>query len=99
MEFMKLEKIEIGGVKGKSLSSQVIKIYEEFQDFEKVFGDTAYDVLDEGSDEFPNDFERFKAQIVDLEKRLGAIVCQVGFLFFTILYDTLVLTSPYCMIP
>ena len=46
LEFMKLEKIELGGVQGKSLSAQVISVYEEFQEQYKVFAEGTYDCLD-----------------------------------------------------
>ena len=31
-QMMMLEKVEIGGLRGNQLSSQVVQIYEEFQD-------------------------------------------------------------------
>jgi dynein heavy chain len=31
LEFLKLEKIELGGIKGKLLSQQVVKLFEEFK--------------------------------------------------------------------
>ena len=49
LEFSKLEKIELGGIKGKVLSQQVVNIFEEFQAQYKVFTEATYDCLD------PND--------------------------------------------
>ena len=49
LEFMKLEKVELGGIKGKVLSQQVVNIFEEFHAQYKVFTDSTYDCLD------PND--------------------------------------------
>lgn len=46
LEFMKLEKIEFGGIKGKVLSQQVVDIFEEFQAEYKVFTEAPYDCLD-----------------------------------------------------
>ena len=46
VEFMKLEKIEFGGHKGKMLSTQVINIFDEFNDHYKVFNERSYDALD-----------------------------------------------------
>ena len=46
MEFMKLEKIEFGGIKGKMLSSQVVQIFDEFNELYKVFTERSYDSLD-----------------------------------------------------
>jgi hypothetical protein len=44
MEFTKLEKVEIGGRKGKILSQFVVTIYEEFQELFKVFTERTYDL-------------------------------------------------------
>jgi dynein heavy chain len=41
-----LEKVEIGGVKGKALSSRVVKIFEEFKDEFEKFSNKKYDPLD-----------------------------------------------------
>ena len=46
---MKLEKIELGGIKGKVLSQQVVDIFEQFQAQYKVFTEATYDCLN------PND--------------------------------------------
>lgn len=45
-EFMKLEKIELGGIKGKRLSALVVQIFEEFNELYKVFTEKSYDSLD-----------------------------------------------------
>ena len=45
-EFMKLEKIEIGGIKGKVLSMQVLQLYEEFLHVFREFSRHTYDSLD-----------------------------------------------------
>jgi dynein heavy chain len=46
VDFLRLEKVEIAGVKGKSLSERVIKIFEDFKsEFEK-FSNKKYDPLD-----------------------------------------------------
>ena len=49
-DFMRLEKVEIGGVKGKALSSHVIKIFEEFKEEFEKFGNKKYDPLDPKSE-------------------------------------------------
>lgn len=46
MEFCKLEKVEIGGIKGKMLSHQVVQIFQEFMEYFGVFGNRTYDGLD-----------------------------------------------------
>ena len=46
MEFLKLEKIEFGGIKGKMLSEQTQQIFEEFNDLYKIFSESSYDCMD-----------------------------------------------------
>ena len=46
MEFAKLEKVELGGIKGKMLSHQVVEIFTEFNEIFAVFGNRTYDGLD-----------------------------------------------------
>ena len=45
-EFLKLEKIEFGGMKGKVLSVQTVQIFEEFSELYKVFIEFSGDPLD-----------------------------------------------------
>ncbi|XP_066292954.1 dynein beta chain, ciliary-like [Branchiostoma lanceolatum] len=75
-EFNKLEKVEFAGVKGKSLSQQVVSIFDEFQDYFKVFIESNYDSLDPKNEDFMADYKRFTDRIYDLDRRLGAIICQ-----------------------
>lgn len=48
IEFLKLEKIELGGVRGSILGSLVAQIHEEVFELVKVFVDCKYDPLDPG---------------------------------------------------
>lgn len=48
IEFLKLEKIELGGVRGSNLSSMVTQIYDEVFELVKVFAECKYDPLDPG---------------------------------------------------
>uniref|UniRef100_A0A8C5F0M4 Dynein axonemal heavy chain 11 n=1 Tax=Gopherus evgoodei TaxID=1825980 RepID=A0A8C5F0M4_9SAUR len=78
LEFQKLEKLEFGGVKGKTLSEQIYRMNEEFIEilviqikiriFKKYI-----------LQEFEEDYVEFKAKILDFDRRLGSILC-VGFL-------------------
>lgn len=49
LEFMKLEKVELGGIKGRVLSEHVVGIFEEFQEHYTVFTQRTYDSLDPNS--------------------------------------------------
>lgn len=48
IEFLKLEKIELGGVRGNILGSTVTQIYDEVFELVKVFAECKYDPLDPG---------------------------------------------------
>ena len=43
---MNLEKVEIGGIRGHSLSSQVAILFEEFQELHKTMSEAEIDPLD-----------------------------------------------------
>lgn len=44
--FLKLEKVEIGGVRGRALSGEVLQIYEEFKEEFEKFSNKTYNPLD-----------------------------------------------------
>ena len=46
VEFVKLEKIEFGGVKGRSLSEMVVNIFTQFTSLMNKFNNSTYDPLD-----------------------------------------------------
>ncbi|XP_071447818.1 dynein beta chain, ciliary [Hetaerina americana] len=76
VEFMKLEKVEIGGVKGRVLSAKIGAVVTEFSEHFSVFACKTYDVLDPEDDRFPNDYDEFQVKIMDLDHRLAAVLCQ-----------------------
>ncbi|XP_033732158.1 dynein beta chain, ciliary-like [Pecten maximus] len=76
LEFMKLEKIELGGIKGKMLSQQVVQLFEEFNAQYKVFTEKSYDCLDPASNEFQDDYNTFLEKVFDFDRRLATIICQ-----------------------
>ncbi|XP_045691837.1 dynein axonemal heavy chain 17 [Phyllostomus hastatus] len=76
IEFLKLEKIEIGGVRGNILGSLVAQIYEEVFELVRVFADCKYDPLDPGDSSFDDDYADFETKIQDLDRRLATIFCQ-----------------------
>ncbi|KAL8567548.1 hypothetical protein ACOMHN_054362 [Nucella lapillus] len=76
LEFMKLEKVELGGVQGKTLSAQVIGIFEEFQECYKVFAEGTYDSLDPAQFEFLDVYDNFQEKIGDIDRRMATIICQ-----------------------
>ncbi|XP_077022232.1 dynein axonemal heavy chain 17 isoform X3 [Tamandua tetradactyla] len=76
IEFLKLEKIEIGGVRGNIFGNMVTQIYDEVFELVKVFADCKYDPLDPGDSGFDDDYADFETKIQDLDRRLATIFCQ-----------------------
>lgn len=73
---MKLERVEVGGLKGRALSSRIISVSREFNDHFTVFATKTYDVLDPEDPSFLLDYETFQRNIQDLDRRLASILCQ-----------------------
>jgi hypothetical protein len=78
VQFRKLERIEIGGNKGRSLSASVVQIYSDFNGLLEIILNLPYDVLDVEVKQFDEDYYTFRAEIKELERRLGS-VCSQGF--------------------
>ncbi|XP_040979289.1 LOW QUALITY PROTEIN: dynein heavy chain 17, axonemal [Aquila chrysaetos chrysaetos] len=76
IEFLKLEKAELGGVRGNILGSQVFQIYEEVSELIKSFADCKYDPLDPAEEKLDKDFAEFQKKIQDADRRLATIFCQ-----------------------
>nr|CAH7754609.1 unnamed protein product [Callosobruchus chinensis] len=76
LEFMKLEKVEIGGIKGRQLSQKCELIFEEFNKLYNVFNNIQYDVLDLTDTSIVKDYDAFNEKCVDLDRRLAAIFAQ-----------------------
>ncbi|XP_067615922.1 dynein beta chain, ciliary [Eurosta solidaginis] len=76
IEFLKLEKVEIGGLRGRQLSTRITAVYVEFNKFFTAFASKSYDVLDPDDPEFEDDFKDFQAHILELDMKLAAILCQ-----------------------
>eukprot|EP00741_Cyanophora_paradoxa_P005992 tig00000955_g5810.t1 len=76
VHFNKLERIEIGGTKGRTLSASVRQIYSDFQQAFAQFQNVTYDVLDVEIKSFDDDNYKFRLIIKELERRLGSILTQ-----------------------
>ncbi|XP_071672368.1 dynein axonemal heavy chain 17 isoform X2 [Patagioenas fasciata] len=76
IEFLKLEKTEMGGVRGNILGSQVFQIYEEVSELIKTFSECSYDPLDPAEEQLNADFAEFQKKIEDVDRRLAALLCQ-----------------------
>lgn len=76
IEFLKLEKVEIGGLRGRQLSMKITTIYTDFNQHFSSFAAKTYDVLDPDDSRFIQDFEIFQHRINDLDIKLAGIFCQ-----------------------
>ena len=74
VQFLKLEKVEIGGIRGKALTSNIGKVSEEFRDLYSVFSLRTYDSLDPKDEGFLKDYEKFNNKISSLDRKLGALL-------------------------
>ena len=61
---LNLEKVEIGGIRGASLSAQVVALHEEFIELHKQMSEIAYDALDPEDNQFNEDYLKFKDLIL-----------------------------------
>ena len=68
--------IEIGGTKGKELTSSIRQTHVDFEESIEVFKKAEYDIMDVESKQFDQDFYTFQAQIKELERRLASVVTQ-----------------------
>ena len=73
-QFLKLEKVEIGGVRGKALTTSVGKVRTGFDELYSVFAMRTYDSLDPTDMGFIKDYEKFNSNIFALDRKLGAIL-------------------------
>ena len=74
IQFLKLEKVEIGGIRGKALTTNINKVSEEFKELYGVFSNRTYDGLNPKDKGFLKDYEKFNGKIFALDRKLGAIL-------------------------
>ena len=71
-QFLKLEKVEVGGLRGKLLTESVKKVFNQFKDLYATFGLKTYDCSDPEDKGFPKDFKKFNKEVWMMDRRLGA---------------------------
>ncbi|KAM8851125.1 dynein beta chain, ciliary [Spinachia spinachia] len=74
LDFLKLEKVELGGSRGKVLSEMVFSISEEFHDQWRTLRDNKYDPLNYTEDDFVHHYRRFTRHNRDFDQRLGTVL-------------------------
>ena len=76
VQFSKLERVEVGGSKGKSLTANVQQIFNEFVKAGTVFRQAPEDIMNVENKKFDEDFYEFRCTINELERRLAAVIVQ-----------------------
>ena len=76
VQFIKLGKLEVGGTKGKTLSTSVGQIYSDFEKAVDGFRAVPYDIMDVDAKSFDDDFYEFRVHIKELERRLASVLSQ-----------------------
>ena len=75
-QFTTLEHIEIGGTKGKTLTSSVHQIFFDFQQCVLVFQEQESEIMNIDSKRFEEYFHTFRMDVNELERRLGSVIIQ-----------------------
>ncbi|XP_076749597.1 dynein beta chain, ciliary-like [Xylocopa sonorina] len=75
-DYLKLERIEMAGLKAKSLLSMINSIYEEFIRLYQQFADAPYEVLTPEEVQFTEDLNEFSIMIEQFDRRLASIFDQ-----------------------
>ena len=75
-QFNKLQKIEIGNTKGKTMTASIMQIFTEFNKAVEDFMTVTYDIMDIEKREFDDDFFKFRQRIKELERRLASVLTQ-----------------------
>eukprot|EP00879_Flechtneria_rotunda_P005416 GHRR01005708.1.p1 GENE.GHRR01005708.1~~GHRR01005708.1.p1 ORF type:complete len:1495 (+),score=578.36 GHRR01005708.1:300-4784(+) len=76
LQFGRLERVEIGGTKGKALTGAIKQVHADFGAAHDKFQQVLYDVMDTDAPGFQADFTVFRDVIRELEHRLGALIMQ-----------------------
>mmetsp|Transcript_25005 Transcript_25005/g.85566 ORF Transcript_25005/g.85566 Transcript_25005/m.85566 type:complete len:4525 (+) Transcript_25005:136-13710(+) len=76
LQFNKLERVEVGGTKGKTLTTSVRQIYADFDTAVQKFHTVQYDIMDVETKQFDDDFYEFRCVIKELERRLASVITQ-----------------------
>ena len=74
MDFQRLEKVEIGGKGGKSLSLGVANLYAKFNEESQQFASKTFDPLDLSSQDFDQAAELFLTIIKESDDELSNMV-------------------------
>jgi dynein heavy chain len=74
--FSKLSKIEVGGTKGKTLTTSIAQLYIDFTQAVDTVHAVGKGILDLQNKAFDAAFYEFRTRIKELDKRLGSVILQ-----------------------
>ncbi|XP_073974323.1 dynein beta chain, ciliary-like isoform X3 [Rhodnius prolixus] len=73
LEYIRLEKVEVGGYHGHDLSSRLDVILEDFNNLLNGFRCLSLDLMDINDNTLIKEYEKFQEKVLDFDKRLAAI--------------------------
>eukprot|EP00605_Chrysophyceae_sp_TOSAG23-4_P001019 GSChrysophyteH1.ASY1.ANO1.1120.1 assembled CDS len=76
LQFSKLAKVEVGGTKGKTLSTSVAQIYFDFVQAIETVKSVGKGILDLENKEFDDAFYDFRSRMKELDRRLASVLVQ-----------------------
>ncbi|CAG9462750.1 unnamed protein product [Pedinophyceae sp. YPF-701] len=76
MLFLRLDRVEIGGTRGRTLTATVKQIFGEFMTALEKLQQVEYDLMDVECKQFDDDFFAFRSVVKELERRLGSVLTQ-----------------------
>ncbi|XP_072570592.1 dynein axonemal heavy chain 11 isoform X2 [Paramormyrops kingsleyae] len=74
LDFLKLEKVELGGCRGNVLSEMVYSMNEDFHDSWRGLRESKEDPLDYTKKDFLSDYTRLMEQNKDFDQRMGTVL-------------------------
>uniref|UniRef100_A0A0G4GMS7 Dynein-1, subspecies f n=1 Tax=Chromera velia CCMP2878 TaxID=1169474 RepID=A0A0G4GMS7_9ALVE len=74
VQFTKLEKIEIGGTRGKTLTNSIATISSDFKETVTKFQEVDYDILDVAEKRLDERYFQFRCSTKELERRLASVL-------------------------
>ena len=76
LQFSKLAKVEVGGTKGKTLSTSVAQIYFDFTQAIDMVKSVGKGILDLDNKDFDDAFYDFRTRMKELDRRLASVIVQ-----------------------
>ncbi|CAH0400414.1 unnamed protein product [Chilo suppressalis] len=76
VEILKLEKVEFCGLRGKTLSSECMKVLEDYTLKYQHLGNINYDPADPEDNSFLPDYEKHIKVLEDIDRRLASLLSQ-----------------------